>query len=147
MTPIPPTDLNRYRVRFLAQLLSEATADYWERRAETFEAARPRAGDYTGRATADQLDEVDKRCAQAAEACRFHAWLIRTEGAPGAARDALAALSEVRAAAADMPPKEPSDQAERPAPDAARAALLALSDVELAAALAARQSVTGRAAQ
>jgi len=100
MSLLPPTELNRFRVRLLSQVLIEATADYWEHRATTFERARPRPGDFTGRATAESLEASDERCRLAAEACRRHASLIRSEGMPGAAREVLEALSEFETARA-----------------------------------------------
>lgn len=102
---LPDTPLNRYRVRFLEQLLSEATAVHWERRAQTFEQARPRPTDYVGRARPADLEALDQRCRETAQACRRHAQLIRTTGLPGAAREALVVLS---------------DSSARPPPDAGR---------------------------
>lgn len=91
---IPDTELNRYRVRWLEQLITEASADYWERRAATFDAARPRPTDYHGRATPADLARQDQRCRDTAAACRSHASLLRQSGMPGAAHEALLALSE-----------------------------------------------------
>lgn len=89
-----PTDPNRCRVRFLEQLLTEATAAYWDRRAQTFEACRPSPADYPGRAGRAALRARDQRCREVAEACRHHAELIRDEGLHGAARMAYEALAE-----------------------------------------------------
>lgn len=96
MPTLPPTPLNRYRVRFLEQLLTECTATYWERRAATFDQARPRSDDYAGRARPADLAARDDRNRDTAQACRRHAQLIRTGGStmPGAAREALLILSE-----------------------------------------------------
>jgi hypothetical protein len=54
----------------------DALADTWERRARSFEWARPRVGDFNGAATAAELEERDRRCADVALACRRHALLI-----------------------------------------------------------------------
>lgn len=95
MQTLPRTALNQYRVRFLEQLLSEATAIYWTRRAATFDQARPRPGDYAGRATPADLAARDLRCRETAQACRHHAQLIRSAGTlAGAASEALLILSE-----------------------------------------------------
>lgn len=95
MPTIPDTELNRYRVRFLEQLITDASATHWERRAAAFDAARPRPGDYHGRATQAELAERDRRCRETAAACRAHAALLRqVHGLPGAAREALMILSE-----------------------------------------------------
>jgi hypothetical protein len=91
---LPDTPLNRYRVRFLEQLLTEATATYWQRRAHVFDQSRPRPGDYTGRATDADLAAADQRCRETAAACRNHARILRTAGLPRAASEALLILSE-----------------------------------------------------
>ncbi len=41
--------------------------------------ARPRPGDFTGKATAAELAEADERCLQIALACRSHARLLSGE--------------------------------------------------------------------
>jgi hypothetical protein len=53
----------------LTEAAAEATPEHWQRRADTFENARPRPGDYNGRATAQDLAERDARCAATAQAC------------------------------------------------------------------------------
>lgn len=65
--------VDHFRRRVLADALQEATAAYWERRAEVFEAARPRRGDYFGNATRDDLRAQDERLAAMARACRSRA--------------------------------------------------------------------------
>jgi hypothetical protein len=69
-------DLDHFRARVLQGALTEATAQYWIRRAKLFEAAAPRKGDFHGKATADQLMAARARCNATARACRFHAQLI-----------------------------------------------------------------------
>lgn len=63
--------------RVIQDACQEARADYWDRRAEEFERARPKPGDRTGRATPEQIAEQDRRMAATAEACRQRAQLIR----------------------------------------------------------------------
>lgn len=94
--------LDRYRARFLEQLLTEATADYWERRAEAFELAAPRPGDYLGHQTPEELARRAQRAAERATACRNHAALIRATGVGRLAWEALAdALRVSRTAGKD----------------------------------------------
>lgn len=61
------------RARFLQDMLTEATSAYWTRRAEAFDAARSRPGDYPGRTTAEQRAARDRRLATVAQACRHRA--------------------------------------------------------------------------
>lgn len=62
-----------FRARVLQDALAQATAAYWRRRAEVWEAARPRPGDFTGAATTEELAEANMRCAATALACRQRA--------------------------------------------------------------------------
>lgn len=75
----PPVtvDLDRILQRLLLDAFTEAMAIRWERRARTFEAARPQPTDYNGHATADELAERDRRLAETAEACRSRAAALR----------------------------------------------------------------------
>ncbi len=85
VTTGPTIDLDRvrhFRLRVLSDALSEATANYWNRRAEAFEAAAPRPGDFTGRATQADLDTLTRRCRKAAEACRQRALVESTATPP-----------------------------------------------------------------
>ncbi len=77
MSDLEPTVLHidHFQRRVLQDALTDATGTYWARRAETFEWARPRAGDYHGRATRDDLRARDDRMREAAEACRARAAL------------------------------------------------------------------------
>ena len=65
--------LDHFVYRLMRDAMNEGTARYWLRRAETFEDARPRPGDYSGRATAEQIAALDKRLADQATACRLRA--------------------------------------------------------------------------
>lgn len=77
--------------RFLQDALTMATAAYWRKRAEDFEAARPRPGDYNGNATPEQLKARDERMAGIARACRNHAALLGA-GQPSRISDEVAAV-------------------------------------------------------
>lgn len=65
--------VEHFQNRVMQDALAEATAAYWERRAEVFEWARPRPGDYAGLATPADLLAADARCAAVADACRKRA--------------------------------------------------------------------------
>lgn len=54
----------------------QASPAYWLRRADQFDAARPRPGEFTGHATPEELADADERCAEAARLCRFHASIV-----------------------------------------------------------------------
>lgn len=71
--PDLPGMLDHFRARVVQDALTEATAHYWRRRADTLEAARPRPGDFTGKATSDEIAAVDRRLTAAARACRERA--------------------------------------------------------------------------
>ena len=75
-------------VAFLADAFRQTLACQWRRRAEAMEWARPRPGDFTGRATRAELAAQDERLAKAAELCRAHADLIEQ----GTAEDLRAEL-------------------------------------------------------
>lgn len=62
--------------RLIQDALAEATASYWMRRAATFEAARPKPGDFHGfHATPETIDALDQRIAAKAAACRARAYV------------------------------------------------------------------------
>ena len=63
--------------RFLQDALTSAQADQWDARAEVFEAARVRPGDFNGSATPAELAERDARNAATAQECRNHAAVLR----------------------------------------------------------------------
>jgi hypothetical protein len=71
-------DLNHFAARILQDALTEATAGYWERRAQQWEAAAPCKGDYQGQASRTELLEAWERCKEVARACRRHAALLRS---------------------------------------------------------------------
>jgi hypothetical protein len=61
--------------RALTDAWLEATSDYWRRRAAELEAARPRRGDFPGRASVDDVRACWDRLTEAATACRARAAL------------------------------------------------------------------------
>lgn len=68
-------DVEHFQRRVLQDALAEATAMHWERRACAFEQALPSEGDFTGRATSDDLYARALRVAAVAKACRHRATL------------------------------------------------------------------------
>lgn len=81
--------------RVLQDALTEATADYWERRAQQFEDAAPKLGEFHGNATRDELNEAWARCHATAAACRAHADLISGEYPEEISDEVLTVLGEV----------------------------------------------------
>lgn len=69
--------------RVIGDMVQAASANQFERRAEVFEWARPRPGDFTGRATAEELAERDRRLMETAAQCRAHALVLRSVSAGG----------------------------------------------------------------
>jgi hypothetical protein len=73
--------VEHFQNRVIQDAIADATSAYWMRRAEAFEAARPRPGDWAGRATEADLRAADERCAGIAEACRLRAqWSLIQNG-------------------------------------------------------------------
>lgn len=66
-------DMNHFVARLLQEAASSALASTWLRTAETFEAARSRPGDYTGKATTEDIRDADVRLTEIANACRARA--------------------------------------------------------------------------
>jgi hypothetical protein len=62
--------IEHFRARVMQEALAEATSSYHERRAAMFDWARPRDGDFTGQATAEQIAAQDQRLARVAQSCR-----------------------------------------------------------------------------
>ena len=59
--------------RVLQDCIIEQTRRYWIKRAEQFEAARPKHGDFTGRMTREELSAQWCRLTTIANACRSKA--------------------------------------------------------------------------
>lgn len=60
-------------MRVLTDCLNEATRAYWLRRAEQFEAARPRPGDFHGQSTLEDRRRRWRELTAIANACRARA--------------------------------------------------------------------------
>ena len=91
---IRPADA--FRVRFLADLLTDGMAGQWEQRARVFEWCAPRPSDFNGRATAAELAERTQRCRATAAACRAKAEVLRRYGPPDfVAAEVTSVLEEV----------------------------------------------------
>jgi hypothetical protein len=85
-------DAEHFRTRVVQDVLAEALAVYWDRRAAALEAALPRPDDFVGRSTAEERRERTQRLQEAIAACRLHARLV-CDGRPYAA-DVTAVLQE-----------------------------------------------------
>ncbi|WP_377322847.1 hypothetical protein ACFJIY_25260 [Pimelobacter simplex] len=59
--------------RALQEAMAAGLAETWLRRARMFEWARPRPGDFMGRATREEIAARDARLARKAEVCRHRA--------------------------------------------------------------------------
>ena len=73
--------VEHFRARVVQDALAEADAAYWLRRADAFDAARPRRGDFHGRASRQELAQRDQRLAETAAACRARAAVSLVGGA------------------------------------------------------------------
>lgn len=71
-----PDHVEHFRHRVIQDAFAEATAAYWTSRADTFAAAMPRPGDYTGQATPEQIEERRHRIATTEVACRIKAQVM-----------------------------------------------------------------------
>ena len=91
-------DVEHFRARLLMDCLLQATSEYWLRRAEDFEAALPRAGDFLGRSTPEERTERMARNAQLAINCRRHAALLAEQ----TGQTEIEITAEVRAALAEV---------------------------------------------
>lgn len=67
--------VDHFRYRVLQDALNEATRSYWLRRAETFEQAKPRLGEFHGQATKAELSARWRSLDEMAKACRNRAAL------------------------------------------------------------------------
>jgi hypothetical protein len=111
--------LQHFRARVLQDALTEATAEYWEYRAQQLEDAIPPAGhyrkpvyvtdtpaearerkeewrtEYRGNATPEDITAAVVECANTVAACRRHARLLRESMPEPISDEVLAALEEV----------------------------------------------------
>lgn len=70
MTAVIDVDhIDHFQRRVLQDSLTEATAIYWRRRAQTFEDARPQPGDFPGKASELDLRAIDQRMTESRDAC------------------------------------------------------------------------------
>lgn len=70
-------ELGPFARRVIEESLLTGLPASWLRRAADFEAARPRPGDFNGRASAADLAARDRRCSEAAAVCWERAELLR----------------------------------------------------------------------
>lgn len=84
-----------FQMRVLQDALTEATAACWEKRAQQFEDAAPRPGDFTGRATPLEIAARLRRCLATAAACRAHASLWAESKPEPISSDVATVLVEV----------------------------------------------------
>ncbi|QCV88209.1 hypothetical protein FEZ32_07445 [Acidipropionibacterium jensenii] len=87
--------LNWSALRLLQDALIDGDAHYWQRRAQQFEDARRKPGEYLGRTTPEERDLRDRALVETAEACRAKAAFVELYGDPeltGAASIVLAGL-------------------------------------------------------
>jgi len=72
-------DAEHFTKRLLTDCLDEATRGYWLKRAQRFEEARPRPGDFHGRATRSELRRRWQALTDIANACRARAQVAPLE--------------------------------------------------------------------
>jgi hypothetical protein len=87
-------DVEHFRARLLQDCLTEATVVFWRRRAQTFEDAAPRPGDFTGQASKVDLARRAERCREIAAACRHHADVIESGQPEPISADVAALIRE-----------------------------------------------------
>lgn len=83
------------RLRVLQDALAEGLAVTFERRAALLEWARPRPGDFVGRAAPAELAARDARLRADADRCRRHAALLLETNASAYDREVRRVLAEV----------------------------------------------------
>lgn len=74
-------DLDRIAYRVVQQAFTDALRWSWEQRADEFEAARPKRGEFHGNATREELLDRDRRLAEIAQACRNRASIAEFQDA------------------------------------------------------------------
>lgn len=80
MIHVPPDMIDHFRRRVIQDAVTEATACHWERRAGYFERCLIQPGDYTGKLTAAEIEESNRRIESIIDACLNKARVIRLEG-------------------------------------------------------------------
>lgn len=76
---------DHFRARVTQDAFNDASATYWRRRAATFEAARPRPGDWIGMDGPDAYAALDRRICQTRDIC-----LARADAAVGRPEERVA---------------------------------------------------------
>lgn len=74
--------LNWTALRLLQDALLDGDVHYWRRRAQQFEDARRKPGEYLGRTTPEERDLRDRALVETAEACRAKAAFVELYGDP-----------------------------------------------------------------
>lgn len=69
--------LEQHIVHVIAEAMQSATARYWLRRAQEFEAARPRPGDFHGQSTIEDRRRRWRELTEIANACRARAYVAQ----------------------------------------------------------------------
>jgi hypothetical protein len=91
---LPPSDLNQFAKRLLLEAFSDASRQWWLKRAEVFERARPVPGEFHGNMTPEQLRAQWLHLSEVAAACRARAGVCEPRDASA---DLDAVWSEVAA--------------------------------------------------
>ena len=80
---VTPELQERMQLESALDAVRRARAETWLRRAEQWEWAAPRPGDFVGRATEADIEARAARCHQLATACRAHAAILEGAHRPG----------------------------------------------------------------
>jgi hypothetical protein len=88
-------DIEHFKARLLQDALTTATTAYWVHRAYQFQQAAPRADEYHGNATVEELRERWWNCMNTSLACRRHADLLRDAYPEPISDEVAAVLDEV----------------------------------------------------
>ncbi|WP_028701977.1 hypothetical protein [Acidipropionibacterium jensenii] len=89
--------LNWSALRLLQDALTDGDVHYWQRRAQQFEDARRKPGEYVGKTTQAEREARDRDLAETALACRAKAQFVRLYGDPellGSASIVIAGLMD-----------------------------------------------------
>jgi hypothetical protein len=95
--------------RVLQDAMTSATAAYWRRRADVFDWCAPRAGDFNGYATDEELEERRVRMRGLAAACRAHALVILAGGPEPISPEVVLAYREAEDAIRRTPVAVPEE--------------------------------------
>lgn len=70
-------DLEHFRARVLQDALDQATIGHWLARHAALSASLPRPGDFTGRASSEELNAQEARTRAALQAIERHVYLLQ----------------------------------------------------------------------